>query len=93
MINAINKMEAGPPEAPYRWSLQITLRCMISDNHVLSVKEKAWSDKSDMNRKDEAIEPLKKCRENEHSVKTVIRLCSQDNYNGNLRTGCRADVI
>jgi hypothetical protein len=23
-------------------------------------------------------EPLLKCRENEHSVKTAIRLCSQD---------------
>ena len=39
---------------------------------------------SDMNRKDEAIEPPMKCRENELSVKTAISLCSQEDHNGNL---------
>ena len=37
-----------------------------------------------MNRKDEAIEPPMKCRENELSVKTAISLCSQEDHNGNL---------
>ena len=83
MINVVNKMEVGPPEAVCRYSLQITLRCLSSDSQVLSVKEKARSDESDMNRKDEAIEPLMKCRENEPSVKTSISLCSMDNHSGN----------
>ena len=37
-----------------------------------------------MNRKDEAIEPPMKCRENEPSVKTAISLCSQEDHNGYL---------
>ncbi len=83
MINAVNKMEVGPPEAPFRWSLQITLRCWESDFLVLSVKGKGSGETgSDTNRKDEAIEPPMKCRENEHSVKTSISLCSMDNHSG-----------
>lgn len=84
MTNAVNKMEVGPPMALYRRSHQIALRCLESDLQVLSVKEKARWDESDMNRKDEANEPRMKCRENEHSVKTAISLCSQDNHNGYL---------
>lgn len=84
MTNAVNKMEEGPPLALYRRSQQIALRCCWSDPMVLSIKEKARWDESDTNRKDEAIEPPMKCRENELSVKTVIGLCSQDNRNGNL---------
>jgi len=37
-----------------------------------------------MNRKDEAIEPPMKYRENEPSVKTAISLCSQEDHNGYL---------
>jgi len=37
MINAVNKMEVGPPKALYRRSLQITLRCLMSNCQVLSV--------------------------------------------------------
>ncbi len=53
MINAVNKMEVGPPKALYRRSLQITLRCWLSNELVLSVKEKVSLKGSDKNRKDE----------------------------------------
>jgi hypothetical protein len=38
-------------------------------------------------------EPLMKCRENEHLIKTIGLLLPEDKYSGNLFTGCVVSVI
>ena len=50
---------------------------------LLALQVNNWNEsKKDRNRKDEAIKPPMKCRENKLTVKTSIGLCSMDNHSG-----------
>jgi hypothetical protein len=94
-VNAVTKMEEGPPQVIYRRDLQTTLRCFPEKcREVLNGigKKSGWTDYVRLEKMNES-EPPMRCRENELPVKTAVHLLRRRNVADNLFTGYVAGVI
>jgi hypothetical protein len=93
-VNAVIKMEVGPPQVSYRRNLQTALRCFLGDWEVLNGigKRSCQKDQVRIEKMNES-EPSMRCRENELSVKTTGSLTLGEECSGHLFTGYMADVI
>ena len=93
-VNAVTKMEEDPPQVTYRSDLQTTLRCFPGDREVLNGigKKSGWTDYVRLEKMNES-EPLMKCRENEHPVKTTVCLLRRRSVAETCFTGYVAGVI
>ena len=93
-INAVSKMEVGPPQVSYRRNLQTALRCFPGDWEVLNGigKKSGWTDYVRLEKMNES-EPPVRCRENELPVKTAVQLLRRISVAENLFTGYVAGVI
>ena len=93
-VNAVIKMEVGPPQVSCRRNLQTALRCFPGDWAVLNGigKKSCWKDKVRIEKMNES-EPSMRCRETILSVKTTGSLTLGEECGGYLLTGYMADVI
>ena len=85
-VNAVTKMEVGPPQVLYRRDLQTTLRCFPEKCwEVLSGigKKSGWTDYVRLEKMNES-EPPMRCRENELPVKTAVCLLRRRSVAENL---------
>ena len=93
-VNAVIKMEVGPPQVLYRRNLQTALRCFPGNWEVLNGigKRSFQKDQVRIGKMNES-EPSVRCRENVLSVKTTGSLTLGDECSGYLFTGYMADGI
>src|SRR4030042_5539869 len=94
-VNAVTKMEEGPPQVSYRRDLQTTLRCFPEKCwEVLNGigKKSGGRDYVRLEKMNESESPMR-CRENELPVKTTVHLLRRMNVADILFTGYVAGVI